>query len=185
MTAYRTVVVGTDGSDSSLRAVDRAASIAGTDAKLIVASAYLPQHQNGRAADVLKDESYKVSGTAPIYAILQDAKERPQGRREKRRGAIHRRCAGRRTGEPRRGSQCRSARRRQRRSQHDRRAAAGIGARQRLTSSQGRRADRAHHALARHSSSDEHIALHRQLGELLAQILISSRRVSVDQLSAP
>jgi nucleotide-binding universal stress UspA family protein len=76
MSAYRTVVVGTDGSDSSLRAVDRAASIAGTDAKLIVASAYLPQHQNGRAADVLKEESYKVSGTAPIYAILQDAKER-------------------------------------------------------------------------------------------------------------
>ena len=29
MSAYRTVVVGTDGSDSSLRAVDRAAQIAG------------------------------------------------------------------------------------------------------------------------------------------------------------
>ncbi|MEE6138608.1 universal stress protein [Mycobacterium sp. 050128] len=76
MSAYRTVVVGTDGSDSSLRAVERAAAIAGADAKLIVASAYLPQHQDGRAADVLKEESYKVSGTAPIYAILQDAKER-------------------------------------------------------------------------------------------------------------
>ncbi|BAX92451.1 universal stress protein [Mycobacterium shigaense] len=76
MSAYRTVVVGTDGSDSSLRAVDRAAAIAGDDATLIIASAYLPQHQDGRAADVLRDESYKVSGTAPIYAILQDAKER-------------------------------------------------------------------------------------------------------------
>ncbi|SPM36963.1 Nucleotide-binding universal stress protein, UspA family [Mycobacterium rhizamassiliense] len=76
MSAYRTVVVGTDGSDSSLRAVDRAAAIAGTDAKLIVASAYLAQQQDGRAADALRDESYKVSGTAPIYAILQDAKER-------------------------------------------------------------------------------------------------------------
>jgi nucleotide-binding universal stress UspA family protein len=76
MSAYRTVVVGTDGSDSSFRAVERAAAIAGPDAKLIVASAYLPQHQDGRAADVLKEESYKVSGTAPIYAILQDAKER-------------------------------------------------------------------------------------------------------------
>ena len=76
MSAYRTVVVGTDGSDSSLRAVERAATIAGPDAKLIVASAYLPQQQDGRAADVLKDESYKASGTAPIYAILQDAKER-------------------------------------------------------------------------------------------------------------
>jgi nucleotide-binding universal stress UspA family protein len=76
MSAYRTVVVGTDGSDSSMRAVDRAAEIAGADARLIVASAYLPQHEDGRAADVLKEESYKVSGTAPIYAILQDAKER-------------------------------------------------------------------------------------------------------------
>ncbi|EFG79550.1 universal stress protein [Mycobacterium malmoense] len=76
MGAYRTVVVGTDGSDSSMRAVDKAAQIAGPDAKLIVASAYLPQHEDSRAADVLRDESYKVSGTAPIYAILQDAKER-------------------------------------------------------------------------------------------------------------
>ena len=76
MSAYRTVVVGTDGSDSSMRAVDRAATIAGADAKLIIASAYLPQHEDGRAADILKEESYKVSGTAPIYAILHDAKER-------------------------------------------------------------------------------------------------------------
>ncbi len=76
MGAYRTVVVGTDGSDSSMRAVDRAAQIAGPDAKLIVASAYLPQHEDTRAADALRGESYKVSGTAPIYAILQDAKER-------------------------------------------------------------------------------------------------------------
>ena len=78
MSAYRTVVVGTDGSDSSMRAVDRAATIAGPDAKLIVASAYLSQHEDGRAADTLKDESYKVSGTAPIYAILHDAKQRAE-----------------------------------------------------------------------------------------------------------
>ena len=76
MGAYRTVVVGTDGSDSSFRAVDRAAEIAGSDAKLLIASAYLPQHEDTRAADALGQESYKVSGTAPIYAILQDAKER-------------------------------------------------------------------------------------------------------------
>jgi nucleotide-binding universal stress UspA family protein len=76
MSAYGTVVVGTDGSDSSMRAVDRAATIAGADARLIIASAYLPQHEDGRAADILKEESYKVSGTAPIYAILHDAKDR-------------------------------------------------------------------------------------------------------------
>jgi nucleotide-binding universal stress UspA family protein len=76
MSAYRTVVVGTDGSDSSLRAVDRAGNIAGADAKLIVATAYLPQPDDPRAADALRDESYKVHGSAPIYAILQEARER-------------------------------------------------------------------------------------------------------------
>jgi nucleotide-binding universal stress UspA family protein len=76
MSAYQTVVVGTDGSDSSLRAVERAAKIAGEDAKLIIASAYLPQHDDARAADALKEESYKVTGTAPIYDILHTAKER-------------------------------------------------------------------------------------------------------------
>ncbi len=75
MSAYQTVVVGTDGSDSSLRAVERAARIAG-DAKLIIASAYLPQGDDSRAADVLRDESYKVTGSAPIYEILHTAKER-------------------------------------------------------------------------------------------------------------
>ena len=78
MSAYRTVVVGTDGSDSSLRAVEKAGSIAGANAKLIVATAYLPQHEDARAADALKDESYKVSGSAPIYAILREARERAE-----------------------------------------------------------------------------------------------------------
>ena len=77
MGAYQTVLVGTDGSDSSLRAVDRAAQIAaGTSAKLVVATAYFPQTEDARAADVLKDEGYKMSGNAPIYAILREAKDR-------------------------------------------------------------------------------------------------------------
>ncbi|MDT5012458.1 MAG: hypothetical protein QOH57_4075 [Mycobacterium sp.] len=77
MSAYQTVVVGTDGSDSSLRAVDRAAAIAaGSDAKLIIATAYFPQHDDPRAADMLKDEGYKTTGAAPIYAILKEAHER-------------------------------------------------------------------------------------------------------------
>lgn len=76
MSAYQTVVVGTDGSDSSMRAVEKAARIAGPDARLIVASAYLPQHEDARAVDALKGESYKVTGTAPIYEILHDAKEK-------------------------------------------------------------------------------------------------------------
>lgn len=76
MSAYKTVLVGTDGSDSSLRAVEKAGHIAGADAKLVVATAYFPQAEDQRAADVLKDEGYKMSGNAPIYAILREAKER-------------------------------------------------------------------------------------------------------------
>lgn len=77
MSGYKTVVVGTDGSDSSLRAVDRAGQLAsGPDAKLIVASAYLPSPEDTRAADLLKDEGYKMSGTAPVYELLHDARDR-------------------------------------------------------------------------------------------------------------
>ena len=77
MSAYRTVVVGTDGSDSSLRAVDRAGTIAAqSGAKVYVATAYFPPHDDPRAADVLKDEGYKTTGAAPIYAILKEAHER-------------------------------------------------------------------------------------------------------------
>lgn len=50
MSAYQTVVVGTDGSDSSLRAVDRAAAIAADHgAKLIVVTAHLPVPRNAAA----------------------------------------------------------------------------------------------------------------------------------------
>src|ERR1700759_3227807 len=77
MSGYTTIVVGTDGSDSSLRAVDRAGQIAaGTDAKVVVATAYFPQSEDQRAADVLKDEGYKMAGNAPIYAILREARDR-------------------------------------------------------------------------------------------------------------
>ena len=77
MSGYQTILVGTDGSDSSLRAVDKAGQIAaGSGAKVIVATAYFPQGEDQRAADVLKDEGYKMSGNAPIYAILREAKDR-------------------------------------------------------------------------------------------------------------
>ena len=77
MSGYKTVVVGTDGSDSSLRAVDRAGALASDPgAKVIIATAYFPSAEDSRGADVLKDEAYKVSGNAPIYAILREAKDR-------------------------------------------------------------------------------------------------------------
>ena len=54
MGAYQTIVVGTDGSESSLKAVDRAGAIAG-DSKLVIACAYFPNDRGaGEAADVLK-----------------------------------------------------------------------------------------------------------------------------------
>lgn len=74
---YQTVVVGTDGSDSSLRAVDRAGRLAsGPDAKVIVATAYLAAPEDTQAADMLKGEGYKMVGNAPIYEILREASER-------------------------------------------------------------------------------------------------------------
>ncbi|MCW1957693.1 MAG: universal stress protein [Mycobacterium sp.] len=77
MGGYNTVVVGTDGSESSLRAVERAGKLAaGPDAKVIVTTAYLPTPEDTRAADTLKDEGYKMVGNAPIYEILKDAAER-------------------------------------------------------------------------------------------------------------
>jgi len=48
------------------------------NAKVIVATAYFPQSEDQRAADVLKDEGYKMSGNAPIYAILREARDRAQ-----------------------------------------------------------------------------------------------------------
>ena len=77
MGGYNTVVVGTDGSDSSLRAVERAGQLAsGPDARVIVTTAYLATPEDTRAADTLKDEGYKMVGNAPIYEILRGASER-------------------------------------------------------------------------------------------------------------
>ena len=77
MKAYQKVVVGTDGSESSLRAVDRAGTIAAeSNAKLIIATGYFPHKDDLRASDALKDEAYKVHGNAPIYALLREARDR-------------------------------------------------------------------------------------------------------------
>lgn len=81
MSAYQTVVVGTDGSDSSLRAVERAAAIAADHgAKLIVATAHLPVPvEKGRYAippGSDHGQDYRTVGEAPFYAILQNARER-------------------------------------------------------------------------------------------------------------
>lgn len=79
MTAYRTIVVGTDGSESSFKAVEKAASLAGDEnAKLVIACAYYPTDDRdvAAAADVLKDDAYQVRGSAPTNEILRTAKEK-------------------------------------------------------------------------------------------------------------
>ncbi len=50
-----------------------------SDAKLVIATGYFPQEEDLRAADVLKDEGYKMCGNA-IYAILREARERAEAR---------------------------------------------------------------------------------------------------------
>ena len=80
MTAYQTVVVGTDGSDSSYRAVDRAARIAAdAGATLVIACAYHPARPDevSRAADELgADVAYQVVGSTPAEDSVRTAAER-------------------------------------------------------------------------------------------------------------
>jgi len=77
---YKVIVVGTDGSETSLRAVDRAAEIAAqSHAQLIVASAHSAssRHEHGGVdPDQAHDESYRRQGNAPVYDLLQDAAAR-------------------------------------------------------------------------------------------------------------
>lgn len=79
MPAYQTIVVGTDGSDSSYKAVEKAAALAGAaGAKLVIATAYYPTDDRDVAAasDVLKDDAYQVHGSAPTNEILRTAREK-------------------------------------------------------------------------------------------------------------
>src|ERR1700742_5189909 len=80
MAAYQTVVVGTDGSDSSYLAVDRAARIAAdSEATLVIACAYHPARAEdlSRAQDELGDDvAYQVGGSRPAEESVRTAAER-------------------------------------------------------------------------------------------------------------
>ncbi|GAB3908201.1 universal stress protein [Kibdelosporangium lantanae] len=80
MAAYQTIVVGTDGSDSSYRAVDKAASVAAdSGATLVIACAYEPasQREVDHAQDELgSDVAYQVVGSAPAEDTVRTASER-------------------------------------------------------------------------------------------------------------
>ena len=83
MGAYQAVLVGTDGSDSSYRAVDRAAEIArDTAATLVIVCAYEPAtpREVAAAGDVLGDEAFSVVGSAPAEETLRTAAERAAAR---------------------------------------------------------------------------------------------------------
>ena len=79
MSDYTTVLVGTDGSESSFRAVERAAQVArDAGATLILVTAYHPMdaRQVQAATEALGGEAYKVSGSHPAEDVLRDACER-------------------------------------------------------------------------------------------------------------
>ncbi|ANY09003.1 universal stress protein [Pseudonocardia sp. HH130630-07] len=79
MPAYRTIVVGTDGSSTSFAAVERAAGVAAdSDATLVIVSAYTPASREDTAAaeDALKDEAYLVTGWTPAEEALREAADR-------------------------------------------------------------------------------------------------------------
>jgi nucleotide-binding universal stress UspA family protein len=80
MSAYTTVVVGTDGSQTSLNAVDRAAALASdAGATLVIACAYFPadEKSTARDRDILgEDAAYQIVGSAPAEDTLQTARDR-------------------------------------------------------------------------------------------------------------
>lgn len=90
MSRYRTVIVGTDGSTSSMQAVERAGAVAAQEnAKLIVATAHFHHAEKGgwsrppapdqvsdrRAEDALGREGYRMHGDAAVYDILREARD--------------------------------------------------------------------------------------------------------------
>ena len=74
MSAYRTVVVGTDGSESSLLAVRRAGALAGAcRARLVIVCAYLPpradEREARRAQEQPGEDSVQVVGS-PVETLI-------------------------------------------------------------------------------------------------------------------
>jgi nucleotide-binding universal stress UspA family protein len=76
VSSYSKVLVGTDGSASATRAVERAAAVAAdAGATLLIASAFQPISERDRAAAVnqLGNDAYKVMGSNPAEDALRDA----------------------------------------------------------------------------------------------------------------
>ena len=76
---YQTVLVGTDGSDTSFLAVDRAAGLArDAGAKLLIVSAYRPDDDSAlaREKDLLGSDAYQLVGSAPAEDNVGRARDR-------------------------------------------------------------------------------------------------------------
>lgn len=80
MAAYQTVAVGTDGSDSSYRAVDKAAAIAAdSGATLLIICAYTPDRPSADDQHALGEESaFMVVGSSPAEQKLDTARQRAE-----------------------------------------------------------------------------------------------------------
>jgi nucleotide-binding universal stress UspA family protein len=80
---YKKIVVGTDGSDTAMLAVDRAGGIAKDHAaELLIVTAYEPASKDEVkvAADALKRDAYLAVGSAPAEGMLRDAAARARAK---------------------------------------------------------------------------------------------------------
>jgi nucleotide-binding universal stress UspA family protein len=83
MSAYRTIVVGTDGSERSMSAVERAGALAAdAGSRLVIVCAYhsASDREVREAADALREDAYLVVGSAPAESSLRTATERARSR---------------------------------------------------------------------------------------------------------
>lgn len=79
MGSYKKILVGTDGSDTSLLAVDKAGLLAAdSGAELLIVTAYEPASKDDvrAASDALKEDAYQVVGSAPAESVLRNAADR-------------------------------------------------------------------------------------------------------------
>jgi nucleotide-binding universal stress UspA family protein len=78
MGGYQTVVVGTDGSETSFRAVERAAELArDAGATLVIACAFFPAKPDPADLDALGDDAaYQVVGSSPADHSVSLARDR-------------------------------------------------------------------------------------------------------------
>lgn len=79
MATYSKVLVGTDGSETSLKAVTKAAEVADAhDAELLIGCAYTPleSRASAAAADELGSDAYQIQGDNPAGDIVRAARER-------------------------------------------------------------------------------------------------------------